>query len=185
MGKTAPNTVVEVILIMLNIGETVVFGTEGIFTVEETTQKVIGGQKTDYYVLRSTNKANSVVYLPMNNQDLIEKAKPLLTKEEITRLIENIPNSEDCWVDDHKQRKEKFNRILQSGDRENIIALAGTIYNKQKAQIAAHKKLNASDERILREAERIINLEFAFVLNITPDEVKEYIRKRMILNGTM
>ena len=164
---------------MLNIGDTVVFGTEGIFTIEETTQKVICGKKTDYYVLKSTGKDNSTVYLPMNNQLLLDKAKPLVTKEEISRLIENIPNSKDCWVDDHKQRKETFNRILQSGDRENIIALAGTIYNKQRAQIAAHKKLNASDERILREAERIINLEFAFVLDITPDEVKEYIRGRM------
>ncbi len=164
---------------MLNIGDTVVFGTEGIFTIEETTQKIICGKKTDYYVLKSTGKDNSIVYLPMNNQMLLDRAKPLVTKEEISRLIENIPNSEDCWVDDHKQRKEKFNRILQSGDREGIIALAGTIYNKQKAQLAAHKKLNASDERILREAERIINLEFAFVLNITPDEVKEYIRNRM------
>ena len=168
---------------MLNIGDTVVFGTEGIFTIEETTQKVICGKKTDYYVLKSTGKDNSTVYLPMNNQLLLDKAKPLVTKEEISRLIENIPNSKDCWVDDHKQRKETFNRILQSGDRENIIALAGTIYNKQRAQIAAHKKLNASDERILREAERIVNLEFAFVLNITPDEVKEYIRNRMSVSA--
>ena len=135
---------------MLNIGETVVFGTEGIFTIEETTQKVIGGKKT---------------------------------KEEISRLIENIPNSEDYWVDDHKQRKEKFNRILQSGDRQDIMALAGTIHNKQKAQLAAHKKLNASDERILREAERIISLEFAFVLNIAPDEVKDYIKNRISVSA--
>ena len=164
---------------MLNIGDTVVFGTEGIFTIEETTQKVICGKKTDYYVLKSTNKDNSIVYLPMNNQMLLERAKPLLTKEEIGKLIENIPNSEDYWVDDHKQRKEKFNRILQSGDRQGIMALAGTIHNKQKAQLAVHKKLNASDERILREAERIISLEFAHVLNIAPDEVKDYINNRI------
>ncbi len=124
-----------------------------------------------------------MVYLPMNNQMLLEKAKPLVTKEEIGRLIENIPNSEDYWVDDHKQRKEKFNRILQSGDRQDIMALAGTIHNKQKAQLAVHKKLNASDERILREAERIISLEFAFVLNIAPDEVKDYIKKRMSVSA--
>ena len=164
---------------MLNIGDTVVFGTEGIFNIEGTTQKMICGKKTDYYVLRSTSKDNSIVYLPMNNQMLLEKAKPLVTKEEIGRLIENIPNSEDFWVDDHKQRKEKFNKILQSGDRQGIMALAGTIHNKQKAQLAVHKKLNASDERILREAERIISLEFAFVLNIAPDEVKEYIKNLM------
>ncbi len=164
---------------MLNIGDTVVFGTEGIFIIEQTTQKEICGKKTDYYVLRSTGKDKSTVYLPMNNPALLQKAKPLATKEEIRQLIDGIPEAEDFWVDDHKARKEKFNSILQSGSRENIMALAGTIYNHQKSQLAAHKKLNASDERILREAERIINLEFAFVLDITPDEVKEYIRGRM------
>ncbi len=164
---------------MLNVGDTVVFGTLGVFTIEETTQKVICGKKTEYFVLRSTSKDSTTVYLPMDNPSLLDKAKPLVTPEEIGRLIDNIPNSEDYWVDDHKKRKERFNRILQSGDRGNIMALAGTLHNKQRAQLAAHKKLNSSDEQILREAERIINLEFAFVLNITPDEVQDYIRKRI------
>ena len=112
---------------MLNVGDTVVFGTLGVFTIEETTQKVICGKKTEYFVLRSTSKDSTTVYLPMDNPSLLDKAKPLVTPEEIGRLIDNIPNSEDYWVDDHKKRKERFNRILQSGDRGNIMALAGTL----------------------------------------------------------
>lgn len=164
---------------MLNIGDTVVFGTEGIFTIEQTTQKEVCGKTTDYYVLRSTSKDNSTVYLPMNNPTLVNKAKPLITKEEIADLLDTAADTEIYWVDNHKERKEKFNEILQSGDRIDIIALAGTIYHRQQAQLAVHKKLNSSDERILREAEKIINTEFAFVLNITPDEAKEYIRDRI------
>lgn len=164
---------------MLNIGDTVVFGTEGIFTIEQTTQKEVCGKKTDYYVLRSTGKDHSTVYLPMNNPTLVSKAKPLVTKEEIGELLDKAADTEIFWVDNHKERKEKFNEILQSGDRTGIIALAGTIYHRQQAQLAVHKKLNSSDERILREAEKIINTEFAFVLNITPDEAKEYIRDRI------
>ena len=164
---------------MLNIGDTVVFGTEGIFTIERTTQEEVCGKKTDYYVLKSTSKDNSTVYLPMNNPTLVSKAKPLITKEEIGDLLDKAADTEIYWVDNHKERKEKFNEILQSGDRTGIIALAGTLYHKQQAQLAVHKKLNSSDERILREAEKIINTEFAFVLNITPDEAKEYIRDRI------
>lgn len=164
---------------MLNIGDTVVFGTEGIFTIERTTQQEVCGKTTDYYVLQSTSKDHSTVYLPMNNPALVSKAKPLITKEEIGDLLDKAADTEIFWVDNHKERKEKFNEILQSGDRTGIIALAGTLYNKQQAQLAVHKKLNSSDERILREAEKIINTEFAFVLNITPDEAKEYIRDRI------
>lgn len=164
---------------MLNIGDTVVFGTEGIFTIERTTQEEVCGKTTDYYVLRSASKDNSTVYLPMNNPTLMSKAKPLITKEEIGDLLDKAADTEIYWVDNHKERKEKFNAILQSGDRTGIIALAGALYHKQQAQLAVHKKLNSSDERILREAEKIINTEFAFVLNITPDEAKQYIRDRI------
>ncbi|MBQ5544215.1 MAG: hypothetical protein IIU00_00910 [Clostridia bacterium] len=161
---------------MLNIGDTVVFGTEGIFVIEQTTQQVVCGQKTDYYVLRSTNKDSSTVYLPMNNPALLQRARPLITEEEIGDLLSDAAHTEIHWVDDHKARKERFNEILQSGDRKGILALAGTLYHKQQAQLAVHKKLNSSDERILREAEKIINAEVAFVLHITPDEAKAYVR---------
>lgn len=164
---------------MLNIGDTVVFGTEGIFTIEQTTQKEICGRKADYYVLKSKEKDNSTVYLPINNKDLVSKARPLMTETEICELLRKVSYNEDLWIEDHKERKEKFLQILQNGDRREIIMLAGTIYHRQQSQLANHRKLNISDEKVLREAERIIKMEFAFVLNIAPDEVGEYIRSQI------
>ena len=40
------------------------------------------------------------------------------------------------------------------------------------------KKMYASDEKLMREAEKLIYEEFATVLNIKPDKVVDYIVKK-------
>lgn len=164
---------------MFNIGDTVLFGTEGVFVIEQITQKEICGKTADYYALKSKFKDNSVVYLPVANKELTGKIRPLMTEDEIIELLGNISESDDMWVEDNKLRKDKFMEILQGGCREDIIKLAGTIYHRQQTLKLNHRKLSLADERILKEAERIISMEFSFVLNIEQKDVGEYIRSHM------
>lgn len=164
---------------MFSIGDTVLFGTEGVFVIEQITQKEICGKTADYYALKSKFKDNSVVYLPVANKELTEKIRPLLTEDEIIELLGNISDSDEMWIDDNKLRKEKFMDILQGGCREEIIRLADAIYHRQQILKLNHRKLSLADERILKEAERIIAMEFSFVLNIEQKDVGEYIRNHM------
>ncbi|MDD6394719.1 MAG: CarD family transcriptional regulator [Firmicutes bacterium] len=164
---------------MLCIGDTVLFGTEGIFVIDRITQKEIGDKTADYYVLKSHDKDNSVIYLPLDNQMLIGKVRPLLTESEICALLVQVSDFDDIWIADNKLRKEKFQNILQSGDREKLIRLAGTIYKHQQDMKLRHRKLSLSDERILKEAERIISIEFAYVLNIDRSDVPQYIQSHI------
>ena len=164
---------------MLCIGDTVLFSTEGIFVIDRITQKEIGGRLADYYELKSCGKDNSVIYLPLENQTLISKVRPLLTESEICGLLTKISDFDDLWVEDNKLRKEKFQEILQSGDREELIRLAGTIYKHQQDMKLKHRKLSISDERVLKEAERIISMEFAYVLNIDRSDVPQYIQSHI------
>lgn len=164
---------------MLCIGDTVLFGTEGIFVIDRITQKEIGDKTADYYVLKSHDKDNSVIYLPLDNQILIGKVRPLLTESEICALLVQVSDFDDIWIEDNKLRKEKFQEILQSGDREKLIRLAGTIYKHQQDMKLRHRKLSLSDERILKEAERIISIEFAYVLNIDRSDVPQYIQSHI------
>lgn len=164
---------------MFCIGDTVLFGTEGIFVIDRITQKEIGDKTADYYVLKSHDKDNSVIYLPLDNQILIGKVRPLLTESEICALLVQVSDFDDIWIEDNKLRKEKFQNILQSGDREKLIRLAGTIYKHQQDMKLRHRKLSLSDERILKEAERIISIEFAYVLNIDRSDVPQYIQSHI------
>ncbi len=166
---------------MFSVGDTVLYGNEGIFVVEEITQEKISGKICDYYTLKSKVKDSSVIYLPTENQALLDKIHPLLSENEINELLSNIPDgdAEDLWIDDNKLRKEKYREILENGRHEDIIRLASTLYRRQKLQKQNHRKLGVSDERALREAERIIGTEFSFVLGIELSEVPEYIRSHI------
>lgn len=161
------------------IGDTVLFGTEGVFVIDRITQKEIGGKIADYYALKSRNNDNSVIYLPSDNQMLIGKIRRLLTESEIRELLVQISDFGDIGIEDNKLRKEKFQEILQSGDREKLIRLAGAIYKHQQDMKLRHRKLSLSDERILKEVERIISVEFAYVLNIDRSDVPKYIQSHI------
>ena len=61
-----------------------------------------------------------------------------------------------------------------------IISLFSLLlYLHREALNGKGKRLRTNDEQMLRDAEKLLNDEFALVLNIKPREVPEYIRSRL------
>ena len=57
--------------------------------------------------------------------------------------------------------------------------MVSCIYLKKQELIACKKKLNSSDEEILKEAEHYIDEEFAFSLNIPAEQIGPYIQDKL------
>ena len=57
--------------------------------------------------------------------------------------------------------------------------LIHTLYLNKRKRESDGKKMYVSDERIMKEAEKLIYEEFAAVLNIKPGQVVEYIVNKM------
>ena len=91
-------------------------------------------------------------------------------------IISRIPIKGVEWIEDRNARKAAFNEILAGGSREEIISLISLIESHRDELAKEGKKLNAQDERVLVEALRRINTEFAVALNMMPDEVDKFIR---------
>ena len=53
------------------------------------------------------------------------------------------------------------------------------IYQRKQALLAAGKKLGVSDEGILQRAEDLVENQVSFVLQVSGDEVKNYIREKL------
>ena len=49
--------------------------------------------------------------------------RKILSKGEVTTLINSMPNSETIWIDDDRKRNEEFKSILKTGDIENLVKL--------------------------------------------------------------
>ena len=63
------------------------------------------------------------------------------------------------------------------GNRKAIINVITVIINKRRDLLAEGKTLNMQDEKILAEAERRMNAEFAVALDLKIEEVEGFIQE--------
>ncbi|MBE6936504.1 MAG: CarD family transcriptional regulator [Ruminococcaceae bacterium] len=156
------------------INETILYGVQ-ICRIKSVEELSLSGEKKLYYVLQPVFHDSSIIYVPTNSRTLMSRMRRVLSAEEIRTLIHSISENEMEWIDNENKRKESCRMILVSGDRRALVGLIRTFSQKKKEQEAARKKFRASDDRILKEAERILYDEFAAVLNIRQEEVLPFI----------
>lgn len=158
-------------------GETVVYGGSGVCEIDDIKDvRFYHERPQKYYILRPlfVNQAQ-VVYVPFNNEKLTSKIKPVITKKEALDLIHGITECSVEWVEDRNARKELFNGLMSSGDRKDIVDVISTITARRKMLEDEGKSLNQQDEKILTDATRRMNAEFAVALGMDPKEIPEFI----------
>ncbi len=165
------------------INDTILYGTQGVCKITGTVQKDFGGCVMDYYTLQPVYSDNSVIYVPMHNEALLRKMRRVLSPEEIYTLIQAMPRQEVSWIENENERKERCREILSRGDRLELIRAIKALYLHQQELQKTGKKLHVSDERFLKEAEKMLYDEFALVLNIKEDEVLPFIMKQIEIEG--
>ena len=167
------------------VGDAIVYGGSGVCEIEDIRDISFYRERPKkYYVLKPMfTPQSSVVYVPFSNEEQVSKFHHVISKEEAMAIISKIPIKGAQWVEDRNERKEAFNGIVNTGSREEIVSLI-TLIEKRRDELADEgKKLNAQDERILYDALRRINSEFAVALGMDPDSVDRYIRDREYLRA--
>lgn len=163
------------------VGDTVLYGAEGVCRFEGEKEQIIGGKKHCYMILKPIYKKSSTVYVPKDNPALQEKIKRVLSPEEIYELIREIPEEEALWIEDEGERKAKYSRILAGSDRKELMRVIKALYRRRTQQEKMGRKFHLSDERFLKEAESRLHGEFALVLHIDPEQVAPFIQQQIQL----
>ena len=101
------------------------------------------------------------------------------SREEILRLIHDMPGEDPLWEEDETLRKQLHASILSRGDRRELVRLIRSLYLHKKERESKGKKFHQCDERCLKEAEELINSEFSLVLPIPPQQVVSFIRQQL------
>lgn len=143
---------------------------------QQIEEKSIGASRRLYYVLKPVYHEDSTIFVPVDNPALTGKMHRLLRAQEVLELVNGLAGDDGLWVEDEAQRREAYEQILRSGDRVGMARLIRAL-SLQKAQLGAQrKKLHAAEEAILKEAERELNEEFAYVLGLSLEETPAFIR---------
>lgn len=159
---------------MFCVGQTVLYGSNGVCMVDDVTEKRIGKTKMQYYVLKPLCNNTSTLFVPTANQQLVSKMRRILTEDEAEAILRNLPPCGD-WNDNKQERSEQFRAIITEGSCVELIRLIRLVRTHGQEQLAGGKRLHVTDERFLKEAEKMICEEFSLVLHISRDEVLERI----------
>ena len=164
---------------MYQCNETILYGTNGVCKITDITKKTINGQLMEYYVLKPVYRDSSTIYVPVQNQTLTEKMRPILSLQEVRSLIRSMPQEDLIWIDDENERKERYRDIITRGDRTELVRMIKTLYLHQQRQQSKGRRLHIADEHFFKEAESMLYDEFALVLNIQPDQVLPFILEQI------
>jgi CarD family transcriptional regulator len=158
---------------VFSVNDTVMYGNSGVCKIMDIRPEKFGRDTVTYYVLKPVYDRSSTIYCPVGSGKM--KMRKLLSIDEIYELIKIMPDMETEWVENEQLRKEKFNEIVRQGNHEELIRLIKTLHFKRQERLEAGKKFYIADEKIMKEAEKILHGEFAHVLNIQPEEVVPFI----------
>lgn len=164
---------------MFNINDTVMYGSQSVCKITDITEKIFIDKSMQYYVLEPVYENRSTIFVPVDNQKLIDRMHRVLSAEEIYQIIHAIPNERLDLIDDENSRKERYSEIVASGDRMELMKLIKTLYLHGEKRKESGKKLNSADEHVMKSAEKILYDEFALVLNISRDDVIPMIAKQI------
>lgn len=157
------------------INDTVLYGADGVCRIAEISELPIGKEKIKYYILRPVYAENSKIMVPVANEKLVARMKPVLTREEISVVLENATDLSISWTEDDAERREKFKEILEYGKTAERLQVLKLLYIKRSEREKNGKKLRVTDERILKEIEKALFDELALALDVKRDGVRDYL----------
>lgn len=160
---------------MYQVGELVVYGAEGVCRVAAIGPlEMRGAQKgTDYYTLTPLYGAGKI-FIPVDTNVSI---RPVMTRAEAEALIDRIPEIPEEVYENNNPRllNEHYQALLKSYDCVDLVRLIRAIYAKGQRG----RRLGQVDERTFKKAEEMLHGELAAALGIPPDQVKDYIFRRV------
>ena len=160
---------------MFKIGDVVVYSATGVCEIEDICVKSFGGTKCNYYILRPLMQKASTLFIPIENQKLTCKMHPILSQQEFKQVFLSAKSRDPIRPEGENERREKFTEILESGNRVSLILMVYDLNNFKKTQQESGRRLHLADERLLNSAENLLYEELAYVFNIDPSNVSEFL----------
>lgn len=164
---------------MFEKNEYIIYGTSGVCRIEDITTMNMDGVSRDklFYVLAPSSQKGGKIFTPVDSKKTLMRR--ILTREEATRLIDEIPDIEQLWFTSDKLREEKYKECMRSCDCREWVKIIKTLYLRKAERSAQGKKITSTDEKYLRMAEDYLYTELEIPLEVPKENMEEYITGRI------
>ena len=170
---------------MYELNQILVYGSNGVCKLVDIRKEKFTGSPAMYYILAPIFCGQSTLYVPIENEKLASKLRPVMLKEKLHEMVLAAKSSEPSWEKDDRVRGEDFQRIVSNGMSCELLTLLKSLLLKS---LMIHKnelkqtvrKLHNADERVLAQCEKIIGEEFAYAFGVEVDDALSHIKSELV-----
>jgi len=153
---------------MYKVGDKIVYPMHGAGIIEDIEEKVILGEKREYYVLKVPCDDMKIM-IPVNNSDNIG-IRDVIAKEEVRGIVEILGAPSTKMSNNWNRRYRDNMDKLKTGD---INLVAEVVRNLQRTD--RKKNLSTGEKKLLVNARRILASEIILASDMDPSEADHII----------
>ena len=155
---------------MYKIGDYVVHNGHGVCTIlDETFNQTLN---KEFLKLETIHNKMSIM---MPKDKINDFLRPILSKEEIIKYINEGSNYSNEYNKDNKERKNEFQELITSNNIADTVKLLRFLYQLSIDKKKEKKTLGSFDSQFLQQAERKLFNELAISADISKEEAHLYI----------
>lgn len=164
---------------MFQTGDYVIYGSKGVCRVQDIGPLDFSGTQKGklYYTLIPCYMEGSTIYAPTELGNTV--MRPIMTREEVMELIQEIPNLEELWIRDERTREASYKEAIKECDNRELVRIIKTIYNRGRSRMTEGKKMTVADNKYFKMAEDNLYGELAVSMGMTREEVKDFVVERV------
>jgi CarD family transcriptional regulator len=156
---------------MFNIGDKVIYSSQGICIIDDICEKEYFGATKNYYILHPLENPNLIISTPVDNNKVT--MLELVDRDEAERIIESFRQPGMDWIESWDQRNQTYSEIVKRGNRFEISGIVNTLMRKKHEAETVGKKLSAKDIKLLDMVQNTLFSELAMSLNTTLEAIQE------------
>jgi RNA polymerase-interacting CarD/CdnL/TRCF family regulator len=153
-----------------HIGEKVIHSTYGLGEIVRIEEKIIHGQPTNCYVVRTNDLT---IWIPINDLHQNSLRTPTLP-DEFERLFSILTSPGEALPDDRILRKDQLIENMKNGQLTSICHVVRDLTHWKRV-----KKLNDQEKSILERAVNSLLTEWIYSLGVSPNQAQQAMTKML------
>lgn len=161
---------------MFSVGDFIVYGANGVCKITNIGPMAVPGtlKKKMYYTMTPCYIRDSSIFTPVDNERVV--MRKVMTRDEAVKFIDEMDDIEHLEIVDDKKRELEYKQAVLSCDPATIVGLIKTISKRMSDRTAEGKKITSSDMKYIHVAEDNLFGELAVSLDMTKENVKDYVK---------
>ena len=167
------------VTVVFNIGDKIVYGSEGVFFVSEyTTSPLDKADERVFYVLRPAHGSeNNIIVTP--SEGGMTSMRRVMSREEAISLIDRMHEIDEVEVVNERGRRDAYRAVMGGGRGEDFVSIIKTVRRRRAEFLAQTRRLSETDTDFEGRAKNCLLGELAVALDIPHAEVERFIEERI------